>query len=216
MSPLRPRPALARLRSVSLLLPALAAVLSGCATSGLTDQWRDTQYRGGALTKVLVIAVTPAASRRRMLEDAFVSALGRHGATATPSYRLFEAATPDTQEVIEAVRANGFDGVLVASKMTTLVDRREVRGYTSAEERGRFNPWTQRYHAYLVEVRHPGYTETERVVRHRVDVWTTRDGGTLLWTAVGSSVDPASGTQIDREITAHVIPQLIHAGVLTK
>ncbi len=202
--------------TASLLVLALAVPIGGCATSGLTEQWRDTQYAAHPLTKVLVIGVKKDPTRRRMMEDAFVAALAKHGATATASYRLFADDLPDTQQVVDVVRANGYDGVLVSSKLASVTSTREVPGYSTRESRSRYDPWAQRYHSYFVEVHHDGYTETERLVRHRVDVWVAGNGGRLVWTAIGSSVDPGSGAEVDHDITSHVVPSLVKAGLVAK
>ena len=166
-------------RSVQLAWPLLvlcaAASLVGCASTGLVNAWRDPTGPPVPLQNVLVIAAKKDVALRRLMEDAFVSELGKRGVKATPSYQLFASDIPDTQDVIDAVRQNGYEGVIVASRLDTQMETSFVPGYTTTEPRTRYNPWTQTYRTYYVGVHHPGYVETDRIVRHRVDVWSTGD-----------------------------------------
>lgn len=190
----------------------LAMSLSGCGAS-LVDVWKDTELKSPPLENVLVVVVKKEDARRRIMEDAFVSALEGRGLKATPSYRLFPTL-PDTAQIVEAVRASGYDGVIVASKLQTRVDSTYVPGYTTREERTRYAPFYHSYQTYYEEIHHPGYSETEHIVRHRIDVWAARDGGRLWWTAEGRNVDPESSETVSREIVGTVIPELIKEGVL--
>jgi hypothetical protein len=206
-----------RWRADRLVLALLAvAIVSGCATTGLVNVWRDPQGPDAPLKNVLVVAIKKDDALRRIMEDAFVTALGQHGVQATPSYRLFPAAVPDTDQVIQAVRDKGYDGVIVASKLATQTSSTYVPGYTVPEARTRFNPWAGRYQTYYVEVYRPGYVETDRIVRHRIDVWSTANGGRLLWTAEGESIDPSSSAQVTKEIAKEVVPAVAKAGILAK
>ena len=189
---------------------------AGCATSGLVNAWRDPTGPGAPLDNVLVIAVKPDEGARRLMEDAFVSALAREGLRATPSYRLFGTAVPDTQQVIDAVARDGYDGVIVSSRLSTDTVETYVPGYTTTEPRTRYSTWRQRYHTYYVDVEHPGYVAVDRIARHRVEVWSVTDGGRLLWTAEGQSIDPTSNSQINKEITKAVIPELVESGILAR
>ena len=88
-------------------------LLAGCAASQLGNMWRDESFKTTGLKSVLVIAMRVDQVRRRLWEDSFSSGLGAYGTKATPSYKLWANAVPDTQQVIEAVRRDGYDGVLV-------------------------------------------------------------------------------------------------------
>lgn len=206
----------ARPRTVALagLISLVAASLFGCASSGLVNVWRDPQPPPAPMHSVLVIAIKKDEGRRRLMEDAFVAALDKRGVRATPSYRLFPSAVPDTQEVIEAVRRDGYDGIIVSSRLEPESLETATTGYRTREPRARYVPWTQSYRTYYVEVEHPGEVQVERIIRHRVDVWSTKEGGRLLWTAEGRSVDPTSSSDVNKEITGNVMPELEKSGII--
>jgi hypothetical protein len=199
-----------------LVLGTLSLGTGGCATSGLVNAWRDPMGPKAPLENVLVIAVKKDEGARRLMEDAFVSALVKQGVRATPSYRLFATAVPDTQQVLEAVARDGYDGVIVSSRLPTDTVETPVPGYTTIEPRTRYNSWRMSYQTRYVEVDHPGYVAVDRIVRHRVEVWAVKDGGGLLWTAEGQSIDPTSNADVNKEITRAVIPELVKSGILAK
>lgn len=193
---------------------AAAAVLASCASSQLVNLWKDPKYPESPMQNVLVVAMKTNSAHRRVWEDNFNTALTRQGVTATPSYRLWPDAVPDTQQVIEAVRANGYDGVVVTHKLETEVQTRHVSGYTTTQPVAVQNPWTGWYSTVYQQVHHPGYTETERVVQHQTDVWSTKDGGRMVWTGVSRVIDPSSSEAVNKDITRMIIPELAKMHVL--
>jgi hypothetical protein len=163
--------------------------------------WADPTV-SAPLRNVWVVAVKPNEGNRRIMEDAFVKELGLYGVNATPSYRDFPDALPDTNTVREHVLANGYDGVLVAARLPARTTVSETPAYMTTEARTAYSSWTGRYHTYYVDVVHEGSVETTTIIPHRVDVWASDGkGGHLIWTAEGRSIDPNSVSQVSREIS---------------
>src|SRR5512137_3039404 len=88
------------------MLCSICALLAGCATSELVNIWSDPSVQSPVLRKVLVISVGRNPVHRRLWEDAYTAELGKHSVAATPSYRLFPDALPDTSQVIQSVHSN--------------------------------------------------------------------------------------------------------------
>src|SRR5262245_20836152 len=125
-SPVRSRVALAALAC------ALACVLAGCGTqTSLTNMWRDPTFSAPPMSKVLVIAVKRDPALRRIWEEGLNKEMDEHGVSAVPSYQLFPGDLPDTQQVIESVRSQGFDGVLITHSLGTEVSQHYVPGYVT-------------------------------------------------------------------------------------
>jgi len=203
-----------RLARAGLLALAAGASLLGCGSSAtLSNMWKDPSYQLGRMSSILVVAMKPDPARRRMWEDGLVAGLAEHGVTGTPSYRLFQSL-PDTAAVIEAVRRDHYEGVLVARKLPTETFEKYVEGYTTTEPRSAFNPWSQTYQTYYVEVNQPSYTEQGKIVRHEVHLWTTKEGGRLVWAGTGESIDPGSSEQVLKECRKLVVPALASAGFI--
>ena len=208
-----------RLLRASLFAVALAAtgasLLGGCASnSGLVNMWRDPAYNEGPMRHVLVVAMTQNTSRRRILEDAFVKQLAKRGVDAVPSYNPFPNAPPDTVQIGDVVSQGNYDGVLLASRLRTERSTNYVPGYVSTQPVSSVSPWTGRYRTYWVDVMHPGYVEEEVTVRHEVELWSMREGGRMVWTAVGESVNPGSPSEVTHDITHNVVPELEKQGFI--
>jgi len=196
---------------------ALALVLvtaAGCASTGLVNKWSLPGY-STPMSSMLVIAMKPDEGNRRIMEDAFVRELDRHGVTATPSYTVWADALPDTQGVKDYVLANHLQGVLVAARLPTREVTETTAGYVTRETRLAYNSWAGRYQTYYVEIEHEPTTRTERVVPHRVDVWhSDGKGGEMVWTVATESIDPSSVTQVGKEMTGLIVPELVKDGII--
>jgi len=198
----------ARVFAVALLLAA------GCAANAhLSNMWRDPQYRGG-VRRMYVVAMRRDPAQRRLMEESFVDAFARHGVDAAASYRDFPSTLPDSGQILDAVERGKFDGVLVVSRLDTRTVQRYVPGYVSTQTYLGWNRWIGRYQTYYADVYEPGYVETDRVVRHRVDLWATSNGGDLVWTATGNSLDPTSADEVNEGLTKKVVHELAEQGII--
>jgi uncharacterized membrane protein YgcG len=110
----------------SRVLPLLviAAVITGCATTEMTAQWKDPAY-GSALTgsRVLVLCQARDDTLRRVCEDQWATRLAAHGVAGIRSYSLpgfppGGAANPE--EMATAGRESG--ATAVASTQLVLSD----------------------------------------------------------------------------------------------
>lgn len=210
-------PARRSARSPLVPLAALlaAVLLPGCGSSAnLYNMWADPTYQAGPMANVFVIAMKQDAVARRLWEDALAGELRTHGVTATPSHALFPEALPDTLAVTEAVRREGYDGVLVVRALPSSVAEQYVPGYISREPVTRYNPWTNRYYTFYADVHHPGYTETAQVVRHEMHLWTTTEGGRLVWAGTGAVIDPVEQGAVRGEVSRLLIPELTKNGLI--
>jgi hypothetical protein len=157
---------------------------------------------------MLVISVRKDATKRRIWEDAFAGELAKHGVAVTSSYSLFPDAPPDTNQVVAAVQANGFDGILVILRLPKETNTYYIQGYTSTEQYGRFSPYWHRYWTYYREIEHPGYMDTQTVDIRAIDVTTTGNGGRLIWSATTRTPDPGSVTDVQQGIAGLVVSEL--------
>jgi hypothetical protein len=165
---------------------------------------------------VYVIAMRKDPTRRRLAEDAFVAGLAQSGVESKQSYRDFPDAVPDTLQIQTSFGQGAFDGIIAVSALEPTTQTTYVRGYVTTTSYVRWNPFFQRYMVYYRNIYQPGYVETSQIVRHQVDVWTPTNGGTLVWTGVSESVDPASLNAINQGMVNRVIPELQKQGFLPK
>src|SRR2546425_1821814 len=192
----------------------LACEVSGCTSTSLTNMWKDPAFAGPPLTNILVIAVKNDPARRRIWEDGLAAELSTHSVAATPSYRLFPAAVPDTVQALDAIREHKYDGVLVVRKLPTEKNARYIPEYAVTKPVIRYSPWTQTYYTVYRTIVEPPTVDTERVVRHAIDVWATKDPGGLVWTGTGETLDPASAEAVRNEVTDLIVPELARQGII--
>jgi len=99
----------------AILVVLLAALLGGCASTSLVNQWKSPEYTGGPIRKVMVVGVSRQPSVRRSFEDEFAAKLKAAGVEAIPSYTVIREEGKVDQAVLEAaVRKAGADGVMIA------------------------------------------------------------------------------------------------------
>jgi hypothetical protein len=208
------RPVVCRLRA--LATPALFVLaLAGCGTSSqLVDTWVDPSFRDRPMSRVLVLGMMRDPIRRRTWEDRFAAELAKQGVEATPSYRVFPNALPDTNQIVDAVQRSGFDGAIITNRLPSQTRSEYVAGYVESVPVTRYSPWRQAYVTYWRDLYHPGYVDTERIVRYRTDVWSMAAEGNLVWSGTTEILDPSSDKSVNHEITERIVPELTHHGIV--
>ena len=62
----------------------------------------------------------------------------------------------------------------------------------------------------------PGYVETDRIVWHRVDVWSTADDWRLVWSGTTESINPNSSREVNAQIAKLIVPELLAQGIIAR
>ena len=194
-----------------LLGPAL---FEGCSQSQMTDVWKDPSYNEGTMKKVFAVAVRRDPVRRRIWEDAFVEELKAHGVSAVASYTMFPSDVPDSSQVSDAVRRDGFDGVVIAVRLPNVTQETYVAGYTKRELVTVSGPFLHGYTTYWKDVQVPGYTETNQVCRFQTNVWTTQSSGRLIWSGTIETADAPVHEPVRDVIQKQIVAELVTAGIL--
>ena len=170
---------------IALATTVMLAAMYGCATSELTNTWKDPKYGGGPVKKVMVVGISKQASVRRTFEDTFAEMLRAKGVEAVPSYTVVPEEGQMTEDKLRAaVKQSGADAVLITRMVEKQTDtqvsappppigayrRTSYSGYYSSAWAGYYEPVTVQEFHYVV-------TETTLfVAEHPEPVWsgTTR------------------------------------------
>jgi hypothetical protein len=118
---------------ISGVLAAVYLLFSvSCSPTAMREVWKDKNYQGGKLKKILVIGVSNNPRIRRVFEDEFVEQLKAHGTDAVTSYRLIPSEEMLKKDTVESkMKTVGADAVIV----TSLVDKQKHKvsssNYTS-------------------------------------------------------------------------------------
>ena len=190
-------------------------LLAGCASSELVDIWSDSSVPLPSLKKILVISVSKNPAKRRIWEDAFCVELAKHSVDATPSYRSFPDEVPDTDQVIQIVRTNGFDGVLITRWLPHEMDTHYVQGEVTKDYSTRYDRRNDDgFITYYRFIQHAGTVDSQQVNIRAIDVWGTADGGRLIWSATSRTPEPNSMSEVRPEIARLVTCELTDRGII--
>ena len=201
---------------ITSLLFCFMIVMESCSSSVLVDEWIDRSFHESPLKQIFIIAIRKNPVQRRIWEDAFVSELSKKGVKATPSYILFPDALPDTNQVIETVQGNGFDGILVTRILQKESNLNYVDSYVTSEGIVRYNPFKNTYSTYFRDVEHPGYIDSNIVYRRAIEVWAIRDKERIIWGATSNTREGNSMETAENIIADLVIPELSRYGIINK
>ena len=130
-----------RIIRLSFMVLLVGLFLMSCATTRVTDVWKDGNYTGGPVKKVFVVGVLANPDMRVLLEEEFVEQFQGRGtqAVASRKYMSVEPGKVSRQDVAAKVREAGADSVLVVR----IVGRSAVDRAAPADTVS--NPWTDPY-----------------------------------------------------------------------
>jgi len=191
-------------------------LIESCSTSVLVDEWNDPSFHESPLKKILIIAIRKNPIQRRIWEDAFVGELSKKGVISTSSYKLFPDALPDTDQVIETVQKNSFDGILVTRILQKETETHYIESYVTSESKLRYNPFRNSYSTYYRDVEHPGFVDSSTVDRRGIEVWVIRDKERIIWGATSNTPEGNSLETVKNNIVDLVIPELLRYGIINK
>jgi hypothetical protein len=172
-----------------LFLVACSCLLVSCATTKMTDVWKDEGYRG-TVRKVVVIGIFKEPDTRKILEDEFADRLRARGVDATASHKILSGAEmPDKDVVIGKIRKLGADAVLVTRVMDSETAEAYVPGKTVIMPRyyGSYGM----YYSYNYQA---GYTITEGYAITETNLYGVGDEK-LIWS--GRSKTDYSATRYE-------------------
>jgi hypothetical protein len=154
------------MNQVHVAVLGLLLALGGCATTEVTNTWKNTQDASAPLTRVLVVGISSQASVRRAFEDTFSKSLAEAGVQAVPSYTLVAKDGQIPEDVLQkAVADAGADGVLITRMVKREAElvltpsplpppyfgrRRFYYGYYTGMWAGYYEPTTVQQYRYIV------------------------------------------------------------------
>ena len=197
-----------------LVATLLSATLSGCASTQVGNMWKDPTYEAKTFQNVLVIAMRTDQTRRRIWEDNFALGLAPYGTKVQMSYRLWPTSLPDTAAVVEAVRRDGFDGVLVSVREDVKTEE-WVPGYTKREA-VTTQSWSGAYYTYWTDVEIPDRMEATTVSNFRTDLWQTTPPGHMVWSGTVQTTDAVTDNVVRDLVTKTILAEMEKANVLVK
>lgn len=168
-----------------------------CATTKITESWKDDGYRGAPFSDLFVIGVAKKETTRRSFENIFVEKLQAAGVQAVASSSVMPLDQKiEKKAILAAIEKLDIDAVL----MTRLVSlkEKEIRS-PSTSEYGRPDDYQGRYYrdystAYGYTHQPTEYTTSLRVGLETklYDVETEK----LIWAATSKTANPKSNVKL--------------------
>jgi hypothetical protein len=200
--PLPPRAGAARVL-------ALAVALAGCGTASLVSQWRDDSYAGPAFESFLVVGFTPNDGNRRLFESEFVKQLAQRsearGAASAEHIPAF--ADIDSTHIVEIVRQNGYDAVLVTRLVRVDQRTQYTPGGAQVAPETYYNDLYDYTYTVYREVESMGSVGAADVVVLETNVYSV-EGARLVWTGMTESYSPENIEQVVDDLAILVLGSL--------
>ncbi len=187
----------------SFLLIVITIVFSvGCSTTAVKNSWKNPAFNEKNFQKVLVIGVHKEVGVRTEYESKLTNKLKSAGIDAVSASSI-KALYGDRnkEQVIDVVKRDGYDSVLVTKYQALKQEEIYKPGYTEYQMigyRGLFDPF---YYNSMIEVHHPGYTIDRETLYLEVSLFETQEGQ-IVWRGVTASINPSRNNVVDDVITA--------------
>lgn len=175
--------------------------------------WRSPDYTGGPLNRILVVGVAKEDLSRRIYEDGLAAALSGDGTTAVSSYRQVPGTgRPSEARLKSAVRAGGFDGLLVTRLRKVDSQTTYVPPRTYTVPRHYVTCYGYITTAYDV-VHHPGYLRQDTIVQLETNLYDARTDQ-LLWSGRSDTMNPKSVQDAIDSVARALASELRKAGMV--
>lgn len=207
------------MRAVRSFRPVLIAglvlfALGGCSKTNLTNLWKNPD--GAApMQSLLVISLERESDLRHLWEDAITAEFQANGVMARPSYTLFPASLPDSQQVVSVTRRDNYDGVVVTHRLSTTHTGKFDSDYAKSAPGESTNYWRSWYATHYMQATQYQAPE-EGDARFQIDVANTAGRGTLLWTGSTTPVDPWKTEKVQEEVCGQLVSELVRQGFVAK
>ena len=113
---------------LSIILAFCLLLTAFCSTTTMEYVWKDPNYQGGKLNKVLIIGVAREQANRILFENQFVEALQTHGTDAIASYTIIPSTENLDKATVESkIKTLAVEAVLVTKLVNVKKDRTPAR-----------------------------------------------------------------------------------------
>jgi hypothetical protein len=197
-------------------LLAIVVALTACATvTKISGAWKNPEYQGGALHKLLVIGVGNNTANSRLFEDELAKALIAKGTMAAPGYRVL----PDVEQLSEddiakAVEKDQYDAVIVTRLLAVDKDTPYVPPRSYAVPAPYMGMGYYGYYRTSYSIVHgPGYVRTDTTVRLETNLYESRTAK-LVWSGHSNTFDPPSVNDTIASVTRAITQRLAKDGLI--
>lgn len=203
------------MRATARFALVLLAATIACSSTNLTNLWLDQEATTPVVDNILVVALDRNPEMRRFWEDALSAELQAQGVLARPSYQLFPASLPDSQQVVVVMSRDNHDAALVAHRLTVVTSSEPGGGYRESAPAAHANYWRRGYSvAYTAAIQPVSTEKQDKEARFQMDL--ARADGRLVWTGTTTPIDPTDAEKLRTEVAGQVVPELQKRKIIPK
>jgi hypothetical protein len=186
-----------------LLLIIFTFFFLSCATTTVTDVWKDKAYQGKA-QKLVVIMVAKLPDMRTLFEDRFAGELQQRGNNATQSYKIIPMEQLREKDLVKSkIRSSGADTVLISR----LVDTKTIESYRRGLIYYDFGGY------YDIVVADYGYTGNVEVAYLETNVYDVKTEK-LIWSSHSKTERTEGEQQLINTFIQVMIKKLASSGII--
>ncbi|MDO9080816.1 MAG: hypothetical protein Q7U44_08435 [Desulfuromonadales bacterium] len=202
------------------LIIGLLLGMAGCSSTTIGGSWKDPEYQGGRLDKVLVIGIAQKETIKRVYEDAFVAALQQQGINASPGYKVLAKNESNNKDlIVKRVKELGFKNVLISrvadKKTVEFIHPSTTTFLGDAGYRYRYYrdyPYYNHYfdyydRGYATVIHSPSYTTTSDLVILETNIYESGNGEIIYSVQTQSLLDYGSEKTI-KEVVRTIMKNL--------
>ena len=205
-----------KIRSHFALTLLASSISLSCASTQLSNNWRDASYSTGPLKKILVVAVRKDQLKRRAWENCFAAGLSRHDVDATPSFSLIDGTLPDMGLIDSVAKDRHFDGILLVGRASTKTTESVTPSLNLNSTVFPPEQWGESYYEYYDRGYYPGYPIINEIVKAEIKMRITKGEGRTIWSGVGEVHESVQGEDAIGEIISLVVKELAKQGVIAE
>ena len=195
-------------------------VLSSCTGTKMVQTWRDPQYQPRPVNRIFIACFMPSDAARVTFENTLAQALLDQGFLSATSTGVFEYAMVEKEMVLQFVRENKVDLVIVQRMMKETEVAYMPGTLDSSVPNSPFwgssSAWYGAY-GYGGTAYTPGYMEEDTSVKTETTVYSTRtDTEKLVWSGASSTINVRSAGSAAKSLQTELVTDLVKAGILVK
>ncbi|GAL65811.1 hypothetical protein [Jejuia pallidilutea] len=210
-------------RTYKLIYLLVVLILYNCASTRLTESWKNPNYSTYTPKKVLVIGVTPNLEARSAFEFKLKSELNAREIIALQSAVVFEASFKDSKQTeadiekqLDVLRSKGLDAILVS--VVKGVENKQSYASESSKTDYHLRRFSPYYLLYQEAYYNQNYYSSYNVFHIETSLYSLKSNSdkSLVWSGSYDIVDPKDVTKTIDKYVEVVIKSLEKEKIIPK
>ena len=199
-------------------LVLVGAIIASGKSTKLVTSWKNPEYSGPRLHKILVLGMSDKPGVRADFEDALSKLVGGNGVEAIPGNTILlrpEDTKLDLNYLKTQIREFKIDAVIVSRLIKVEKNTTYIPGMAYAVPYPYYRSFYGYYGAVYPVVYSPDYLREDTTVRVETNVYAVTSGeGELVWTGVSDTFNPRSADKVIDALSKLLVKELTRQSIL--